>query len=67
MSNHDEDDNTDGVELEDGDSDCVLAVVMMRQTVGIAIYDGLHSAIYSTQLTALTTIGERLEVHKIDP
>jgi hypothetical protein len=57
-----EDDVNQDDDFAEGKSDCILALVMMRQSVGVAVYDGQHSAMYSTQLTTLTTLGERLEV-----
>ena len=55
-------------ELEDGNAeDCILAVVMGRHTVGIAIYDGLSSSIYSTQLGTASPmdLSDRLEVRTV--
>jgi len=51
-------------EEEDFGNDCIIAIVSLRQSVGIAIYDSIKSAIYTAQFIGVShiTLSERLEV-----
>lgn len=64
------DDDVDATEMA-GDNipeDSVIAVVLVRQMVGVCVYDGLRSAIYTTQFSASPAVlGERLEVRREKP
>jgi len=48
-----------------GPDDCIIACCIMRQTIGMAVYDSVRSSIYTAQLSASpATLGERLqEIH----
>ena len=58
-------DDLDVDDDQDLGGDVIISAVLIRQEVGVAVYDGLRGAVYTAQLSASpATLHERLEVNR---